>query len=307
MVKYSKGHFRRLFCKETLMFSKKSCVKDLDRIAKKSFNSKPIVIIIVICLALCAGLFVYLKFAKGINPLSIFFTKRILTSEEGSLSGESFGSEKNVADNRTEENKKSGTDSSDSIVFEETLSETEESTDNNVGKTSSGGNKGNKDVPDANKGGDTEEKKKQKSGTDPTMHEITIPKIPVLTEEPTRDDVAETLYRTVDVGSYKGDLTLAYAQPEIPEEYHVTVKLEIFDENGATIYRYISDAGWLSQPENYDASEKQILQKLGVDSLENRLMILSIKVGDKNLEKYATVYQLIQEYDGSRNFTIAEI
>lgn len=130
----------------------------------------------------------------------------------------------------------------------------------------------------------------------------------VSTEKPQKTGVSEIsvqqklveeIYNTAALSSKNGSIYISYEQPEIPPDYHLTVKAEVYDKNGKTYCRYVSDAGWLNESSNYDASAKKVLEKLGAGNLEDKMYILVVKVGDGDLLVGATVWQLTHNYDGT--------
>ncbi|MDO5331510.1 MAG: hypothetical protein Q4E99_02415 [Bacillota bacterium] len=116
----------------------------------------------------------------------------------------------------------------------------------------------------------------------------------------TEESLANQISQTVQFNTANNEVVISYAQPTIPKDYHLTFKAEIFDENGKTIDRYISDAGWLSDSNNYDPNEKVETIKMNVTSMKDKCAIISVKVGDSNLAESSTIYQLTINYDGSQ-------
>lgn len=114
-----------------------------------------------------------------------------------------------------------------------------------------------------------------------------------------QETLASQISKTVELSTVNNEVNISYAQPDIPKEYHFTFKAEIFDENGKTIDRYISDAGWLSDDKYYDPSEKFETIRMHVENMKNRCAIIAITVGDSMLEQSETTYQLTINYDGS--------
>ena len=114
-----------------------------------------------------------------------------------------------------------------------------------------------------------------------------------------QQQLVEEIYETAAVKVQNGNIVISYEQPEIPPDYHLTVKAEVYDENGKTYCRYVSDAGWLNEPSNYDASAKKVLAKMGVGDLKGKMYNLVVKVGDGALLVGATVWQFTQNYDGT--------
>ena len=114
-----------------------------------------------------------------------------------------------------------------------------------------------------------------------------------------QENLASQISKTVELSTENNEVNISYAQPDIPKDYHFTFKAEIFDENGKTIDRYVSDAGWLSDSNNYDPSEKFETIRMHVENMKDRCAIISVKVGDSYLAETATTYQLTINYDGS--------
>ena len=120
------------------------------------------------------------------------------------------------------------------------------------------------------------------------------------TDPSMQEQLVREVFETASVQSKDGQLVVCYEQPEIPPEYHLTVKAEVYDRKGATVCRYVSDAGWLADPSRYDASEKSVLAAMGAGDLKDKMFILVVKAGDANLSVGATVWQLTQNYDGTQ-------
>lgn len=111
----------------------------------------------------------------------------------------------------------------------------------------------------------------------------------------------EEVYNTAKLEVQNGNIVIAYSQPEIPAQYHLTVKAEVYDKNGKTYCRYVSDAGWLSESSNYDSAAKDVLARMGAGDLSDKMYILVVKVGDGDLLVGATVWQLTHNYDGTED------
>lgn len=88
--------------------------------------------------------------------------------------------------------------------------------------------------------------------------------------------IAEAIAATVAIDRKSG--SISYAQEEIPKNLHLSFKAEAFNKNGACIGRYVSDAGWMLHPENYDASAKQVRENLGVSDFDGAMVIINILI-----------------------------
>lgn len=157
--------------------------------------------------------------------------------------------------------------------------------------------------------------KKPEKKPEPPVQPVVIEDEPEITDIPKEEDLpesadtgayekmVETVYKTADVTEQNGAVYISYSQPEIPSSMHLTVKADVYDINGATVCRYVSDAGWLGNPSYYDPSAKDVLSKMGTADLKDKKFIMVVKVGDAQLSKAAVVWQLVQDYDGSRSLT----
>lgn len=119
------------------------------------------------------------------------------------------------------------------------------------------------------------------------------------TDKKMQEKLVEEVFKTASVGAENGKITVSYKQPDIPPEYHLTVKAEVYDSKGKTYCRYVSDAGWLSESSNYDARSKSVIYEMCAGDLSDKMYILVVKVGDGDLLVGATVWQLTHNYDGT--------
>jgi len=109
--------------------------------------------------------------------------------------------------------------------------------------------------------------------------------------------LSEAVSGSIKISEEEG-LLFSYSQPDIPNELHLSVKFQIFDEKGATLERYVSDAGYLSDPKNYNSKEGYVEKQMKTDSLKGNMAIVSVIVKNENGNAY--VYQTSIHYDGSR-------
>jgi hypothetical protein len=132
----------------------------------------------------------------------------------------------------------------------------------------------------------------------------------VPTAEELMDPGARQLARAVlESARFEGGAGLCRfvcSQPEIPDEYHLKISLEVFENNGEgtpSLFRWVSDEGWLADPANYDPSaHASDLVLSGVSSPENKAVFLEILVTNSATREMASYY-LKQEFDGSRSLT----
>ena len=114
--------------------------------------------------------------------------------------------------------------------------------------------------------------------------------------------VADAAIGQLGVRSESGRSYFSYHRPEVPGNLHLSVSIEVFNRSSETLFRNVSDAGWLTDPSAYDSSEKDVVVELeGVSSLKDKMVIVSVKVGDSSLSGEMAMYQIIRDYDGSQS------
>ncbi len=105
---------------------------------------------------------------------------------------------------------------------------------------------------------------------------------------------------TVEIDPEHGNVS--YKQDDIPNYLHLTFKAEAFDLNGACIGRFVSDAGWMVHPENYDSAAKELTKNLGVSDFKDKMVIVSISMrqieNGRPAGEHVTL-QTIYDYDGN--------
>jgi len=136
-------------------------------------------------------------------------------------------------------------------------------------------------------------------------HSSIIPQKPK--EGWSQESLAFAISQTVDFCSDENGVYVNYAQPTIPDDYHFSFKIEIFDQSGATIDRYVSDAGWLKDKKLYKPEEKVETISMNVSDMKNKMAFVVVKVGDKDLIESASVYQMTINFDGSKVWNNAVI
>lgn len=137
------------------------------------------------------------------------------------------------------------------------------------------------------------------------------------TNEPTPEAPAETELRQADYAKlvfdsakyYEegGKVVFTYSQPEIPEKYHLSVEIAIFNAEGGTIDRYCSDWGWRSDMKYYDPSAKDVKVKLAAATLKNKQVIMTVMVGNSRMNADTSVYKLTEDINGNKELKTANL
>ena len=113
-------------------------------------------------------------------------------------------------------------------------------------------------------------------------------------------EIARNIADTVEIDSARGNVS--YKQDDIPNYLHLTFKAEAFSLSGACVGRFVSDAGWMVHPENYDSSAKELTKNLGVSDFKDKMVIVNITMRKLENGEPAGEHvslQIIYDYDGS--------
>lgn len=113
-------------------------------------------------------------------------------------------------------------------------------------------------------------------------------------------EIVRNIADTVEIDSARGNVS--YKQDDIPNYLHLTFKAEAFNLSGACVGRFVSDAGWMVHPENYDSSAKELTKNLGVSDFKDKMVIVNITMRQLENGEPAGEHvslQIIYDYDGS--------
>ena len=97
-----------------------------------------------------------------------------------------------------------------------------------------------------------------------------------------------------------GSYTFSFSHPQVPDKLHLTVSMKVFQEDGdgdRLLFSYDSDGAWLSQPQDYDPSERSVEVPVSVrGSLSDMYVMVSAKVVDEAGETLSVM--AVRDEDG---------
>lgn len=189
-------------------------------------------VIILICLALCVGLFLL---------SSEIFQEELASDAGANEQGEILPeSEKENQQEKYKDNlSKEPSEGNDKDNMQE--GEKSDSSKNGDSKTEK----------------DTEIKQKTDAGKEKERKTVKEETQIICFEKDQSEDeisiaIAESVAKDLSVERLDKQFIISYSHDDIPEDYHLSVKLTSYNKEGATIDRYVSDGGWLSDPGKYN-------------------------------------------------------
>ena len=79
-----------------------------------------------------------------------------------------------------------------------------------------------------------------------------------------------------------GSYQFSFEHPGVPEDMHLSVALRIYSRNSSgdsVLFSYDSDGAWLSDPKDYDPSERTVIVPIDInESLNDKCVLVGAKV-----------------------------